>query len=251
MHRGPGEGCLLCGSELRYSEETAHCVCSICGSESLSTATCVQGHFVCDACHQTSGNEVIEKACLASTCTDPVALATILMRSPAVAMHGPEHHFLVPASLLSAYYDALGRPEEKPQALREARRRGEKVPGGFCGTHGNCGAAVGSGIFWSVVTGARPLSTTHWAECNRLTAQCLLRIAEHGGPRCCKRDTWHAILETRALIGERLPELGWTGPVPNPVCEHHSRNRQCRGAACEFYPQDAHGSRAPRDPTDA
>ncbi len=34
-----------------------------------------------------------------------MALAIRLMRLPAVKMHGPEHHFLVPAVLLAAYLE--------------------------------------------------------------------------------------------------------------------------------------------------
>jgi hypothetical protein len=45
---------------------------------------------------------MIEKVCIHSESTKPVQLAISLMNAPTVAMHGPEHHFLVPAVLLTA-----------------------------------------------------------------------------------------------------------------------------------------------------
>jgi hypothetical protein len=32
-------------------------------------------------------------------------MALNLMKNPQIKMHGPEHHFLVPAVLLAAYYN--------------------------------------------------------------------------------------------------------------------------------------------------
>ncbi len=62
-------------------------------------------------------------------------------------MHGPEHHFLVPAVLLASYYDKPAFSEERASKIKEARRRAKAVLGGFCDSHGNCGAAVGVGIY--------------------------------------------------------------------------------------------------------
>jgi hypothetical protein len=230
------ENCLICGAELEYTEDTGERGCVVCGALAPANASCKRGHFVCDACHGSSGLELIQRVSESSTGVDPVALATELMRSPRIAMHGPEHHYLVPAVLLATFDNVLGRSDRKAADLAEARRRAERVPGGFCGSHGNCGAGVGTGIFWSIATGTTPLEKSSWSECNRLTARSLLRIAEHGGPRCCKRDTWHALLQTLEDIGQRVPETGWATLKPTPRCEHSARNKQCLGAACEFHP---------------
>jgi hypothetical protein len=231
----PGTGCLLCGTELCYRETACEMDCALCGAHVLTSAACKEGHFVCDACHGASGRDLIERRCAATAQTDPIGLATELMRSPAIAMHGPEHHFLVPAVLLAAYDNSTGRTERRAADVQEARRRAEKVPGGFCGTHGNCGAAVGSGIFWSIVTGTTPLSDATWADCNAMTARTLLRIAEHGGPRCCKRDTYHALLQAMDEIRQLDPTTNWP-PCPTPTCEHSDRNRQCLSDRCAFHP---------------
>ncbi len=228
-------GCLLCGLELGYRDQATTLECAFCHRQQPTTAACPEGHFVCDTCHQASGVDLIERCCATSLTTDPIALATELMRSPAIAMHGPEHHFLVPAVLLTAYNNRHGREDRRARDVAEARRRAERVRGGFCGTHGNCGAAVGTGIFWSIVTGTTPLSDAGWAQCNTMTAQSLLRIAAHGGPRCCKRDTYHALLAALAELARIDPEQEWTAPQ-RIQCEHASRNRQCLQERCAFYP---------------
>ena len=107
------------------------------------------------------------------------------------------------------------------------------MPGGYCGTHGACGAAVGTGIFLSVLTGATPLSTVEWRQCNRLTALGLLRIADCGGPRCCKRDTFLAL---RTAVEEIAATRGVRLPVPEAVrCEFRALNAQCLAEACPFF----------------
>lgn len=42
------------------------------------------------------------------------------MRNPKLKIHGPEHHFLVPAVLLSSYYNVKRDYEEKENKIREA-----------------------------------------------------------------------------------------------------------------------------------
>lgn len=224
-------------------------VCALCGADCSGTARCDNGHFVCDACHSLQGYDVVERVCSETEATDPCELATQLMRSPSIAMHGPEHHFLVPAVLLATFDNATGRADRRRADVQDARRRAERVPGGFCGTHGNCGAAVGTGVFWSIATSTTPLSTVSWSECNRITARSLVRIAEHGGPRCCKRNTYHALLQAMAEILSLQPVEEWAvAGRRKPVCEHTQRNKQCLGRRCSFH--RLHGTGRERPSTD-
>src|SRR5690349_23354894 len=105
--------CLLCGLPLVYQNEAQLLTCSLCGKDARSEATCESGHYICDACHSGSANDLIENICIHSTSTMPVELATSLMNAPSIAMHGPEHHFLVPAVLITAYYNQKNDPESK------------------------------------------------------------------------------------------------------------------------------------------
>lgn len=156
-------GCLICGEDLIYvdSEEIT---CQYCGKSYFTNAKCVQGHFICDSCHSSSGNDLIEKHCISTSSENPYEIALVLMKHPAVKMHGPEHHFLVPAVLIAAYYNRTGDDKLKFEKIREARKRAEKIPGGACGFHGSCGAAVGTGIFISLIKDTTPLSVQEWKK---------------------------------------------------------------------------------------
>jgi len=226
-------GCLICGRNLVYTEELRDIACAICGEVQGTMVACESGHFICDRCHSLEAFDLIEQFCNTTTLEDPLAIACILMRNPAVRMHGPEHHFLVPASLIAAYCNHRGEPTRKAPLLRQARARAGVVRGGFCGTHGTCGAAVGTGIFVSLITGSTPLKKQEWSLANQMTARSLMVIARHGGPRCCKRDSWLAIRTATTFLQERF---GITLPVQEmPRCEFSDINRECLQEACPFH----------------
>jgi len=226
-------GCLICGRNLVYTGEPRDLTCAICGEVQNTTAACEAGHFVCDRCHSLEALDLIEQFCITTALEDPLAIACILMRYPAVRMHGPEHHFLVPASLITAYCNHQGEPGRKGPLLRQARARAGMVRGGSCGTHGTCGAAVGTGIFVSLITGSTPLKKQEWSLANQMTARSLMAIARHGGPRCCKRDSWLAIGAAVTFLSERF---GVTLPVEEAArCEFSDINRECLLEACPFY----------------
>ncbi len=227
--------CLVCGQPLTYPPAQEARSCAICGAKVAANAWCTAGHFVCDGCHGASAMDLVAATCLASTTRDPVQLAQQLMHSPLFHMHGPEHHFLVPAVLVAAYCSARELPiSERKALLAEARRRAEVVKGGFCGLWGACGAGVGTGIFVSLVTGSTPLATKPWKLANAMTSAALGRIASHGGPRCCKRCSFLAITEAAAFIGDHL---GTKLDLPRELlCQFHAKNRECTREACPFYP---------------
>ncbi len=226
-------GCLICGADLRYTLTLDIATCAICGSDFESDARCSAGHFVCNVCHSGSANDWIANFCTHSTATDPVKLATTLMKSPTVKMHGPEHHFLVPAVMLTTYYNHTDAPAEKISQLRKARKRAENVLGGFCGFYGACGAGIGAGIFVSVLTGATPLSKRDWKLSHLITAESLGVIAEHGGPRCCKRDTFLALQTAVDFAADNFQvDLSIADPIE---CEFSDRNKECLECACPFY----------------
>jgi hypothetical protein len=234
-------GCLVCGAELLYAVPNLERSCHYCGVQESGSVACLNGHFVCDACHSCSANDLIERYAAASRSLEAMSMASILMRDPRIKMHGPEHHFLVPAVLVAAYCNATAMPqEEKTEMISKARRRAEDVRGGSCGFSGNCGAAVGTGIFVSLVTGATPLSRKEWRLANLMTSESLRAIAERGGPRCCKRDSFLAISTS---VGFLQKELGMTLPLEKRVrCEFSSLNKECLKEDCPYFEESAHRS---------
>jgi hypothetical protein len=226
-------GCLVCGKELQYLPEQKPATCYYCRQQRTTDILCRDGHFVCDRCHRATAEEIIGKYCGATTELDPVAIARTLMDTPQVTMHGPEHHFLVPAALLAAYYNVRGKPDEKVRTVAQAQQRASLIKDKFCSTHGDCGAAVGTGIFISLVTGATPLSQEEWRLSNLMTAKSLETIALHGGPRCCKRNTFLAIQSAASFTKEHF---GIVMPVTKPVrCTFSDTIRECVTRDCPFY----------------
>ncbi len=229
-------GCLICGTDLQYGEDYKPLECYYCKGTFQTNVTCTNNHFVCDTCHAKSGIDLIETYCANTTSFNPVEMATELMHSDKIKMHGNEHHFLVPAVLISAYYNYFNDPD-KAAKISIARKRAEKIPGGFCGTHGNCGAGVGTGIFISIITGSTPLAKEEWSLSNLITGKSLVSIAMHGGPRCCKRDTYLALNESIEFLREKFSVTLDSTVVR---CEFSDNNKECLRDACLFYRQDDH-----------
>ena len=229
MNNDNKNGCIICGKNLAYKDESEMLTCFYCGKQFAANVTCEDGHYVCDSCHASSANDLIETLCISTQLKSPLELAESIMSHPEVKMHGPEHHFLVPAVLLAAYYNITGQQDNKELAIKEARKRASKVPGGFCGTHGNCGAAVGAGIFISIIKGSTPLAGKEWQESNLMTARCLFTIGENGGPRCCKRNSFLAI----EAVMSSFPDVFQKDK--NVKCRFYKFNRECKGRECPYF----------------
>ncbi|MCY6356119.1 DUF5714 domain-containing protein [Clostridium sp. ZS2-4] len=225
--------CLICGKELIYSDMAEEMRCVYCEKIHVSNVRCEEGHYVCDKCHSMSAVEIIKKYCIDTDLEDPVEIMMKLLKHPSIKMHGPEHHFLVPAVLLAAYYNKKGDKINKEAKIIEAQKRSSKVPGGFCGFYGACGAAVGTGIFVSILTGATPLSGEQWSLSNRMTSKTLKVISENGGPRCCKRNSYIAVTEAVKFLEENIGIK--LQIVRNIKCIYSNLNTECRKEQCLFY----------------
>ena len=236
--RGKGKrdvfsGCMLCGKPLKYDLIAVPRRCAVCGEEALSDAVCEDGHFVCNACHAAGLDQFFVPFLLQSEERDPLALLEQVMALPQVHMHGPEHHAIVPCVLLTAWHNNGGEGDLK-QMLSAALSRGKQVPGGACGFWGVCGAAAGAGIYMSVLTGSNPVNRDAWPIPMELTSRCLKRLAEVGGPRCCKRTSRLCIQQAAAFTGERF---GINMPLGEIACTYMSENRECIGRRCPFFPE--------------
>ncbi|MBQ9941771.1 MAG: SAM-dependent methyltransferase [Christensenellaceae bacterium] len=229
---GEKEGaCLVCGAPLVYFDAAKTLVCADCGGSFKAYATCENGHFICDACHSARAVCQIIDYCKKTDEKDPVSLAVLLMGQSGVHMHGPEHHVLVGAALLTAYANGGGKIA-LDKALAEMAERGGQYPGGSCGYWGCCGAAVSVGMAVSILLEATPLSVGSWSLANGATAAALARISAIGGPRCCKRDTFAAL---EAAIDYFREKLQFAFPSGRPVCGFSAKNRECRRKSCPYY----------------
>lgn len=223
------EECLICGASLKYLDEDTEMECFLCHKKENSKTTCKNGHYVCNECH-TKGIDSIISVCLADTSKNPILILQKLMALPFCHMHGPEHHIMVGSALLTAYKNAGGNID-LPKALIEMQSRGKQVPGGVCGFWGACGAGISTGMFISIITGATPLAKETWGLSNKMTAAALNAIGEVGGPRCCKRDSYLAIIKAVEFVKDNL---GVGMELDDIKCIHSTQNNQCIGVRCKF-----------------
>ena len=223
------EECLICKAPLEYLEKDELMECAICHKKEPSKTKCINGHYVCSECH-TKGIDTIIGLCLAETSKNPIEIIEKMMAQPFCHMHGPEHHIMVGAALLTAYKNAGGEIELEP-ALVEVMNRGRSVPGGACGFWGACGAGISAGIFVSIITKSTPLAVEPWGLSNLMTSKALEKIGSIGGPRCCKRDSFLSILTAVDFVSEHF---GIAMEKPEVVCGHSAQNNQCIGKRCPF-----------------
>jgi len=109
--------CILCGDELIRLDEPITTQCDFCGKYSTSSNRCAEGHYLCDNCLEIPLIDYIKRICLKYNDTDPIALAVDLMSSPVIMMQGPEHHFIVPAVLLTCVANSLENTDDLAQKL--------------------------------------------------------------------------------------------------------------------------------------
>ena len=142
-----------------------------------------------------------------------------------------------------------GEPLDKKAALAELKKRSLQVPGGTCGFWGTCGAAVSAGQALSVINGSTPMTQEPWAQCQRLTSMILGRLADIGGPRCCKRTGYISVLTATPYIDMLL---GANMQLPDEVtCTFFARNAECRRKECPFFPNANEDVRAAFQPMTA
>lgn len=222
--------CLICGEALEYLTSDVIMSCEICGKEEKGKTSCIKGHYVCDECHA-KGMDVILNLCMLEDSKNPIEIFEKIIKEPFCHMHGPEHHVIVGAVLLTAYKNAGGDIDLK-EALQEMMNRGKSVPGGACGFWGAYGAGISSGIFVSIISGSTPLNKEAFALPHKMTSRAMNSIAEVGGPRCCKRSSYLSIAEAVDFVKENF---GVEMVSSHVRCIHSHDNNQCIENECPFF----------------
>lgn len=222
--------CLICNAPIEYLKEDIEMECEICHKKELSNARCVNGHYVCNECH-IKGIDSIFGICLSEKSKNPIEILNKMMKLSFCHMHGPEHHIMVGAALLTAYKNAGGEIDLKNK-LMAMKNRGQNVPGGVCGYWGACGAGISTGIFISLISDASPLSNESFGLANLMTSKSLEAIGKIGGPRCCKRDSYLSILAAIDFVKEKF---GIEMEKEEVMCSFISENNQCINTRCPFF----------------
>lgn len=174
--------------------------------------------------------ETITKICLASDCCDAAELAGRLMADSSIRMHGPEHHFLVSAAILTVYCNRYC-PDSKYRFLKMAALRTAKIPVAVCALYGCCGALMGAGAAVSIITQANPFLAEPLQLVNRVTASIQQELSGYAGIRCCKRSVWASLRGTLEVL-KSCDNL--VLPVSEISCPYRFQHDACIGRKCPY-----------------
>lgn len=227
-------GCMVCGVPLVYDEKPREHMCHYCMQVVPGDAACEAGHHVCDSCHVDDSLAVMEHICLTTTETDMIALLSHIRSHRSVSVHGPEHHAMVPAIILSTYRNLGG--EVSDEMIRKVIRRGAKVAGGSCGLMGVCGAASGTGIAFASLLGATPKKAALRQLVMDFTIKVLSEVASMRAARCCQRDCYLALRKAAELSPEYL-DVTLLAEEPYP-CKQMHLNKECAEGDCPLWHEE-------------
>lgn len=176
--------------------------------------------------------QLIKNECLQAETDNPFMLMITIMEKEWIPIHGPQHHVLDGACFLTAMYHA-GVKFDLENALDEMIFRGQKMPGAICGQWGVCGSAASIGAALAIIYQTGPLSNNQYYKNNlEYVSKALAKIAEIGGPRCCKRNAYLAMQTAVEFVRERM---GISLPEATIKCQFSKRNQQCLGRYCPFF----------------
>lgn len=177
------------------------------------------------------GKKIIE-ACLEMNSRNPIDIFNNIAQQDYIRIHGPEHHILDGASLLTAFYNAGGNIDLE-KSLNELMKRGLQMPGATCGLWGVCGAVSSIGAALSIIDGTTPLSSDgSWGKHMEFTSKALYSLSQVGGPRCCKRDAFLSFQNAIQYINENYDVELQNAQIK---CSFSEKNEQCIENKCPFY----------------
>lgn len=175
---------------------------------------------------------MIKNKCLKSTEKNAVKLAINIMKEDYISIHGSEHHILDGACLMAAMHNC-GYEFSLENALNEMIERGKNMPGATCGMWGMCGSAASIGAALAIIHKTGPLSNNQYYKDNlNCVSKALAKIAEVGGPRCCKRN---AFLSLQSAIDFINVNYDIKLEKSDIVCTFSNENKQCIGQKCPFH----------------
>ena len=230
--------CEICGHDLVYTtqlDERKELKCEFCLKSDIVNIYCPNGHYICDSCHSKVPIEIIERFCEKTDIKDPFEMADKIMKHNNFKVYGPEHHVLTPAVILTTLKN---NDVKKPNGdditfkdIKEAIKRASKVPGGWCGFYGSCGAGMGAGIAISIFTGATPSKNEERTLANQMTSKALAKIADNL-EHCCKRSVKISISETLKFLKEKFDIVLNYSPIK---CRFSGINDRCEKTNCPIF----------------
>ena len=175
---------------------------------------------------------IIEDVKLEEGC-NPVRIFKNMAKKEYISIHGPEHHILDGACILTAFYNAGGNIK-LDESLDKIVREGLRMPGAMCGLWGVCGAVASVGAALAIIDGTGPLTDDGtWGEHMKFTSEAISELGRINGPRCCKRDAMIAFKNGIEYINAHYDV---TLEYEAQECEFSDQNKQCLREKCPFFP---------------
>lgn len=176
-------------------------------------------------------NNKLKEQLLNEKSKNPIVIFTSLVNKDEIPMHGPIHHFIDGATILTAIHN-VQNDFDLSEALDELFNRAETMPGAICGNWGVCGSASSVGAALSILHKSGPLSSDeHYKNHMELVSRILHKISEVGGPRCCKRNAYISLSTTIQFLKEKYNiDL----EISDIKCDFSNKNNQCIGAKCPY-----------------
>ena len=147
----------------------------------------------------------------------PVQLVEDILRNIDLPMYCAEQHFLIPAVLLTAYHRLKNSKRQllETDLIKAAVRSSTMLPD-FCSWNGVCGAAAGSGIFLSVLSGPDSCPEENdWV--NTIVSDCLAEVMGISRAVCCKRICFANAMPFGGCMKENMKAVLEAIPI-EPEC---------------------------------
>lgn len=227
------EDCLFCGAPLQYLERSQEMTCLYCGKKEQGNIKCPDGHYICEACHNSDSMRLIEEIVFTTTSNNPFEISELLINHPALPVLGCQHAYIAGGALMAAIKNQGSGVS--PEDIKEVfARTGRQAQGGYCGLTGICGVVPAIVACFSVLTGSR-CGTDRQQQITMEAATRVMRaITALTGPSCCKAYVRAGLEVAVRYLGE---SLGIVLPLERvSKCRHSLRHPHgCRTERCPYF----------------
>lgn len=176
--------------------------------------------------------ELILNECINHKEKNPVEIFNSVASKEFVRIHGPEHHILDGACILTAFYNAGGKINLE-EGLKWMIEQGSRMPGASCANWGICLSSASIGAALSFIDKTNPLSSDgSWGNHMECTSQAIARTGIINGPRCCKRDGYIALDTAIDYINCHYDVKLEKTEIK---CGFSKKNQQCIGNKCPYH----------------
>ena len=225
--------CSVCDSDVLYNPEMQMAKCSICGKEEMTYILCEEGHYVCADCCAKEVMDNIRKYAPQVKYKNPVDVGEYMLAKCGLSGHTP--HTIAAVSFLIAVKNLTGHLTDDD--IEEGIERAYKIPAGWCGYYGACGAGIGLGVAFSVILRATPSSDKERSLANIATSDALRRIAKLGGPCCCVASVRAAMIESLHLSEKYLNLKFPSRTHATKKCWASNLQHNCKHEKCAYFAQ--------------